>query len=156
MSATLFQQLLHAAFRQDLATSLPAGELHAYQELQRAPAREQGFRFERVRLLVAMSLMKSLTDLGDLDQSRQVLQVLQRALTAGSIEQIDAIITKDARHFERLYTDLFVNEEGEQLLHLFERTLDADSMPAMDAVIQEAAELVDDLDFDAPHEDDED
>lgn len=156
MSATLFQQLLHAAFRQDLAGAVASSDLHAYQALQRAPAREQGFHFERVRLLVAVSLMKALADLGDHDESRQVQQVLLRALTAKSIEQIDAIITKDAQHFERLYTDLYVNEEGEQLLHLFERTLDADTMPAMDAVIQEAAELLDDLDFDAPHDDDED
>lgn len=155
MSATLFQQLLHAAFRQDLATAVGPTGLHAYQDLQRAPAREQGFRFERVRLLVAVSLMKALADLGDHEESRQVQQVLLRALSATSIEQIDAIITKDAQHFERLYTDLYVNEEGEQLLHIFERTLDADTMPAMDAVIQEAAELVDELDFDAPHEDDE-
>ncbi|GAB3835112.1 hypothetical protein [Hymenobacter jeollabukensis] len=155
MSATLFQQLLHAAFRQDAPALLPSTDLQAYQELQRAPAREQGFHFERVRLLVAMSLMKALADLGDHDESRQVQQVLHRALTARSIEQIDAIITKDAQHFERLYTDLYVNDEGEQLLHLFERTLDADTMPAMDAVIQEASDLVDALDFDAPHEDDE-
>ncbi|RTQ50099.1 hypothetical protein EJV47_10700 [Hymenobacter gummosus] len=156
MSATLFQQLLHAAFRQDLSTAVASADLHAYQDLERAAPREQGFRFERLRLLVAMSLMRALADLGDHDESRQVQQVLQRALTARSIEQIDATITKEAKHFERLYTDLYVNEEGEQLLHLFERTLDADTMPAMDAVIQEAAELVDELDFDAPHEDDED
>ncbi|GAB2966079.1 hypothetical protein GCM10027048_40220 [Hymenobacter coalescens] len=155
MSATLFQQLLHAAFRQDAATYLPSDDLHAYGELQRAPRREQGFRFERVRLLVAMSLMKALADLGDHDESRQVQHVLHQALQAGSIEQIDATITKEAKRFERLYTDLYVNDEGEQLLHLFERTLDADSIPAMDAVIQEAADLVDTLDFDAPHDDDE-
>ncbi|OON69160.1 hypothetical protein [Hymenobacter sp. CRA2] len=156
MSATLFQQLLHGAFRQEAADYLPHTDLQAYSDLQRAAPREQGFRFERVRLLVAMSLMKALADLGDHEESRQVLQVLHKALKAKSADQIDAVITKEAHHFERLYTDLYVNDEGEQLLHLFERTLDADSIPAMDAVIQEAAELVDDLDFDAPHEDDED
>jgi hypothetical protein len=155
MSATLFQQLLHAAFRQDVSTAVDPADMQAYQELQRAAPREQGFRFERLRLLVAMSLMKALADLGDHDESRQVQQVLHRALTARSIEQIDAIITKETQHFERLYTDLYVNDEGEQLLHLFERTLDADTMPAMDAVIQASAELVDELDFDAPHDDED-
>jgi hypothetical protein len=120
------------------------------------PPAEQGFRFERVRLLVAMSLMKALADLGDHDESRQVLEVLHRAAAARSIEQIDAVITKEAQRFERLYTDLYVNSEGEQLLHLFERTLDADSLPMMAGVIEEAADLVAELDFDATgHDEDE-
>ncbi|AYA35621.1 hypothetical protein D3Y59_00260 [Hymenobacter oligotrophus] len=156
MPATTFQQLLSAAFRQEGPTYLQPHDLQAYHTLQQVPPAEQGFRFERVRLLVAMSLMKALADLGDHDESRQVMQVLHKALEARSTQQIDAVITKEAHRFERLYTDLYVNEEGSQLLGLFERTLDADSIPAMDQVIEEAFELVSELDFQQQADEDED
>ncbi|KUG06806.1 hypothetical protein [Solirubrum puertoriconensis] len=156
MPATTFQQLLDAAFRQDGPTYLLPDDLKAYQTLHRSAPAEQGFRFERVRLLVAMSLMKALADLGDHEESRQVMEVLHKALGARSTQQIDSIITKDAHRFERLYTDLYVNEEGSLLLNLFERTLDADSIPAMDQVMEEALDLVSELDFNHQAEEDED
>ena len=72
---------------------------------------------------------------------------VHRALRARSTTEIDALIQKDAKRFERLYTNLYVNEQGEQLLHLFESTLAADSQPALEGVIREALALAQQLDF---------
>jgi hypothetical protein len=101
-------------------------------------------------------LLKLLTDLGDHEESRRVLDVLHRALGARSVAEIDAVITRDAKLFERLYTNLYVNEEGEQILHLFESTLDADTKAMLDAVIDAAVVLAEGLDFDALHDDEDD
>ncbi|MBO0358737.1 hypothetical protein J0X19_12330 [Hymenobacter sp. BT186] len=153
-----YEELLRAAFSRipDPGRYLTSATLAAYDEFRRAKNPELSFRFERVRLGVAMSLLQLLADLGDHDESRQVLAVLHRALGARSTSEIDAIIQKEVKHFERLYTNLYVNEEGEQLLHLFERTLDADSQPLMEEVIQEALALTQELDFTQDEEDDED
>ncbi|HEX8348682.1 MAG TPA: hypothetical protein VF598_01850, partial [Hymenobacter sp.] len=103
----------------------------------------------------AMSTLKLLADLGDHEESRRVMEVLHKALGARSVADIDATITRDAKLFERLYTNLYVNEEGEQLLNLFERTLDADTKAMMDEVIVETLELAAKLDFDASDEEDD-
>lgn len=157
MSALHYEQLLRAAFRTDAdaAYYLTEPDTAAYATFEHAKHKDIAFRFERVRLGVAMSLLKLLTDLGDHEESRRVLDVLHRALSARSVADIDTIITRDAKLFERLYTNLYVNEEGEQLLHLFERTLDADTQPLMDAVIKEALALAEELDFDAVDEDED-
>ena len=158
MSALRYEQLLRAAFRTDAdaAYYLTEPDTAAYATFEHANQADTPFRFERVRLGVAMSLLKLLTDLGDHEESRRVLDVLHRALRARSVADIDATITREAKLFERLYTNLYVNDEGEQLLHLFERTLDADTQPMMDAVIKEALALAQELDFDAVDEEDED
>lgn len=157
MSALRYEQLLRAAFRTDAdaAYYLTEPDTAAYATFEHASRADMPFRFERVRLGVAMSLLKLLTDLGDHEESRRVLDVLHRALGARSVADIDATITREAKVFERLYTNLYVNDEGEQLLHLFERTLDADTQPMMDAVIEEALELAQELDFDRPDDDDD-
>lgn len=149
-----YEQLLHEAFRRaaEPRRFLAPLTLSAYDDMQRAPAPQLAFRFERVRLGVAMSLLQLLADLGDHEDSRRVVDVLQRALRAGSVTDIDKTMHKEAATFERLYSNLYVNEEGEQLLHLFERTLDADSERAMDVIIQEALELAQELDFDREEE----
>lgn len=150
-----YQELLRTAFSRvaEPGRYLAAATLAAYTDFERASKAELPFRFERVRLGVAMSLLQVLADLGDHDESRQVLEALNRALRARSTTEIDATIQKDAKLFERLYTNLYVNEEGEQLLHLFERTLDADTKPLMDEVINEALALISELNFD--HDDDD-
>jgi len=152
-----YEELLREAFRRvpEPGRYLTPPTLAAYVDFQRAKTTDLSFRFERVRLGVAMSLLQLLADLGDHDESRQVLAVLHRALGARSTTEIDAIIQKEVKHFERLYTNLYVNEEGEQLLQLFERTLDADSQPLMEDVIQEALALAQELDFTQDDEDDE-
>jgi hypothetical protein len=152
----VFEDLLSEAFRRvpNPAHFLTPATLAAYAELQQAPARDLSFRFERVRLATAMSLLQLLADLGDHDDSRKVVEALHRALQARSIAEIDAVMHKEAKAFERLYTNLYVNDEGELLLNLFERTLDADSQPLMDAVLREASQLARELDFE--RDDDED
>jgi hypothetical protein len=156
MSTASYEQLLHAAFRTEADTKyLSAPILGAYQEFERAAKPDLAFRFERVRLAVAMSTLKLLADLGDHEESRRVMEVLHKALGARSVADIDATITRDAKLFERLYTNLYVNEEGEQLLNLFERTLDADTKAMMDEVIVETLELAAKLDFDASDEEDD-
>ncbi|HEX8428616.1 hypothetical protein [Hymenobacter sp.] len=152
-----YQELLRTAFSRVAEPSryLSPPTLAAYTDFERAGKAELPFRFERVRLGVAMSLLQLLADLGDHDESRQVLEVLNRALGARSTTEIDAIIQKEVKHFERLYTNLYVNEEGEQLLHLFERTLDADTELLMDEVINEALALIPELDFDHNEDDEE-
>ncbi|UPL48112.1 hypothetical protein [Hymenobacter sublimis] len=153
-----YQRLLQLAFSSeaDAAHYLHPTTLAAYRTFEQAAPAELVYRFERVRLGVALALMKLLSDLGDLEESRRVLDVLHRALRAPSVAAIDATITKEANVFERLYTNLYVNEEGEQLLNLFERALDADSQPLMDDVIREALKLAPNLDFTHLTEEDED
>jgi len=153
-----YEQLLRAAFRAeaDVATYLNEPTRTAYAAFEQAPKADLAFRFERVRLGVAMSLLKLLADLGDHEESRRVMEVLHKALRARSVADIDATITRDAKLFERLYTNLYVNDEGEQLLNLFERTLDADTKPLMDEIIEEALDLASELDFDASDDEDED
>ncbi|GAA3999395.1 hypothetical protein GCM10022408_07940 [Hymenobacter fastidiosus] len=157
MSAISYEQLLHQAFStaEDATRFLTEPTTTAYATFARASKAEVAFRFERVRLGVAMALMKLLADLGDHEESRRVLEVLHKALRAQSVADIDATITRDAKLFERLYTNLYVNEDGELLLNLFERALDADSQPLMDEVIQDALEVAGELDF-SPHGDDDD
>ncbi|UOQ65267.1 hypothetical protein [Hymenobacter volaticus] len=152
-----YQELLRTAFSRVAEPNryLSAATLAAYTDFERANKAELPFRFERVRLGVAMSLLQLLADLGDHDESRQVLAVLHRALGARSTSEIDSIIQKDAKLFDKFYTNLYVNEEGEQLLHLFERTLDADTKPLMDEVIHEALALIPELDFNHDEEDED-
>ena len=152
---TPYEQLLHLAFTapNDVKYYLTPNALQAYDLLRKAPATQLPFRFEQVRLGLAMSLLKLVSELGDHDESRQVLDVLHRALNeARSPEDIDRIIGREARLFDRLYENLYVNEEGEELLNLFGRTLDADAPALLEAVAQEGVDLARTLDF-SPDED---
>ena len=153
-----YEELLREAFSRvaDPARFLTPSTLVAYSDFQRASANDLSFRFERVRLGTAMSILQLLADLGDQDDSRKLAEALNRALTARSIAEIDTAMHKEAKAFERLYTNLYVNEEGELLLNLFERTLDADSQPTMDDTIEEALQLARTLDFTRDDEEDED
>lgn len=151
----VFEDLLREAFRRtpNPAPYLAPSTLAAYAELQQASPRDLSFRFERVRLATAMSILQLLSDLGDNDDSRKVVDALQRALQARSTAEIDTVMHKEAKAFERLYTNLYVNDEGELLLNLFERTLDADSQALMDEVIQETTALAGTLNFERDEDD---
>ena len=153
---TSYEQLLHLAFTapNDVKYYLTPTALHAYAALRNAPRAEQPFRFEQVRLGIAMSLLRLVSELGDHDESRQVLDVLHRALSeARSPEDIDRIVSREAKLFDRLYENLYVNEEGEELLNLFGRTLDADAPELLEEVAQEAVDLARTLDFNSDDED---
>ncbi len=152
---TPYEQLLHLAFTapNDVKYYLTPATLRAYDQLRAALPAERPFRFEQMRLGLAMSLLKLVSELGDHDESRQVLAVLHRALNeARSPEDIDRIVGREARLFDRLYENLYVNEEGEELLNLFGRTLDADAPALLEDVAQEAVDLARTLDF-SPDED---
>lgn len=145
-----YEQLLHIAFHapNDVRYYLTPTALRAYDEFRRAPRAEQPFRFEQVRLGLALALLKLVAELGDHDESRQVIDVLHRALNeAHSPEAIDAIISREAKLFDRLYENLYVNEEGEELLNLFARTLEADAPELLEDVALEAVEVARNLDF---------
>ena len=147
-----YEQLLHLAFTapNDVKYFLTPTTLRAYDQFSAASTADRPFRFEQVRLGLAMSLLKLLSELGDHDESRQVLDVLHRALSeARSPEDIDRIVGREARLFDRLYENLYVNEEGEELLNLFGRTLDADAPELLEEVAQEAVNLARTLDFTA-------
>ena len=153
---TPYEQLLHLAFTapNDVKFYLTPTTLCAYDQLQAAPPAQRPFRFEQVRLGLAMGLLKLVSELGDHDESRQVLDVLQRALNeARSPEDIDRIVGREARLFDRLYENLYVNEEGEELLNLFGRTLDADAPELLEVIAQEAVDLARTIDF-SPEEED--
>ena len=150
MPASPYQRLLELAFAADPAAAdryLTPTTREAYHAFGQAAPADLAYRFERVRLGVALALLRLLAELGDMDEARQVLDVLKNALQAPSVAGIDKAMQKGATTFDRLYANLYVNEDGEQVLHLFERTLDADTRLLMDDVIQEALQLVPTLDF---------
>ena len=151
-----YEQLLHLAFTapNDVKYYLTPVALRAHDELRAAPPAQQPFRFEQVRLGLALGLLKLVSELGDHAESRQVLDVLHRALNeARSPEDIDRIIGREARLFDRLYENLYVNEEGEELLNLFGRTLDADAPELLEEIAHESVALARTLDFSDEQED---
>ena len=152
-----YEQLLHLAFTapNDVKYYLTPTALRAYDALRAAPPAQLPFRFEQMRLGLAMSLLQLVSELGDHEASRQVLDVLHRALSeARSPEDIDRIVGRDAKLFDRLYENLYVNEEGEELLNLFGRTLDADAPELLEEIAHEGVALARTLDFSAEEGDD--
>ena len=147
-----YEQLLHLAFTapNDVKYYLTPTALRAYDALCTAPPAQRPFRFEQVRLGLAMGLLQLVSELGDHEASRQVLDVLHRALSeARSPADIDRIVGRDARLFDRLYENLYVNEEGEELLNLFGRTLDADAPELLEEIAHEGVALARTIDFSA-------
>lgn len=154
---TAYEQLLHLAFTtpNDARYFLTPTALHAHEHLQAATPPERPFRFEQLRLGLAMSLLKLLADLGDHAESRQALDLLHRALhEARSPADIDRIIGRDARLFDKLYENLYVNEQGEEVLNLFGRTLEAEAPEQLDEVARDGVQLARNLDF-SPDDEDE-
>ena len=145
-----YEQLLHLAFAApaEAAHYLTPTARQAHDRFRAAAPPEQPFRFEQLRLGLAMSLLKLLADLGDHDESRRVQDVLHRALEQSRTPQdIDRLVSRDARLFDQLYNNLYVNEQGEELLNLFGRTLEADAPTLLDAIAREGVALARTLDF---------
>ena len=155
MSDSSFEILIKRALQSQEPNLFDRSEAAVYKEFELTEARHRGgpgqarpgdqlhFKFEKVRLGVAVALMQVFSDMADDEESRQVLQVLKQAAQAGSIAQIDAIINKNMKAFDKLYQDLYINDEGQMLLELFERTLHADSKAEMDGIIAEGLKLID-------------
>ncbi|QNF33912.1 hypothetical protein HUW51_14710 [Adhaeribacter swui] len=112
------------------------------------------FAFEKIRLGVATALMQIFTDLGGGEVSEKVLAVLKKAAKATNINQIDAIIQKENKVFDKLFQDLYTNTEGELILDLFARTLEADSRREMNQIVKETLQALENLEF--PEEENED
>jgi hypothetical protein len=153
-----YEQLLHLAFHapNDARYYLTPATRQAYDLFRKAPTAEQPFRFEQVRLGLALALLKLVADLGDHHESRDVLALLHRALAeARSPEDIDRIIGREAQLFDRMYDNLYVNEEGEGLFNLFGRTLEAEAPQQLEEIALEGVELARSIDFSADEDDDE-
>ncbi|MCJ8165304.1 hypothetical protein MKJ04_10655 [Pontibacter sp. E15-1] len=117
---------------------------------------ELNFRFERLRLVVALAFVKAFTRLSNNEKSVEVLELLEQALQAKSTKEIDKVVQKKIAAFDNLYHEIFVNEQREQLLGLFEQTLDAASKEELDELIFEGLELMQDINWEADKEDDPD
>jgi hypothetical protein len=117
---------------------------------------ELHFRFERLRLVVALAFVKAFARLAQNEKSAEVLDVLQEALRARSTKEIDKVVQKRITAFDQLYHEIFVNEQREQILGLFEQTLDADAKEELDELIKEGLEVLQETDWDAANDEDED
>ncbi len=167
MSAKSFEMLLELAFDSDNPEVYEEGATQVYQQFEKAykdmlqkggnATEELNFRFERLRLGVAMAFVKAFVRLADNEKSQEVLEVLQQAIKAKNTREIDKIIQKQIAKFDHLYHEIFVNEERNYLLGMFERTLDAASKDELDELIFQGLELLPEVDWDAPkHEEDDD
>ena len=166
MSAKSFELLLETAFAPQTPQVFEEPAAAVYQQLEQAlkssrtkggkAIDEVGFRFERLRLGVAIALIKAYARLADNEGAKDVLQLLQEAVKAKSTREIDKIIQKKIGLFDNLYHEIFVNEQRENLLALFEQTLDATSKEEIDDLILEGLEALQEIDFDAPQADEDD
>ncbi|OKL39445.1 hypothetical protein [Pontibacter flavimaris] len=168
MSARSFELLLETAFDSPNPPVFEEGAATVYTELERTlreakfsagSSREQlSYRFERLRLGVAIAFVKAFLRLAENEKSKEVLEVLQEAVKAKNTREIDKIVQKRIASFDNLYHEIFVNPQREEILHLFELTLDAGTKEELDELIMEGLELLNEVDWDAPHntEDDDD
>ncbi|WP_266204429.1 hypothetical protein [Pontibacter kalidii] len=168
MSARSFELLLETAFDSPNPPVFEEGAATVYTDLERAlreakfsqgSSREQlSYRFERLRLGVAIAFVKAFLRLAENEKSKEVLEVLQEAIKAKNTREIDKIVQKRIASFDNLYHEIFVNPQREQILHLFELTLDSGTKEELDELIMEGLELLSEVDWDAPHnpEDDDD
>lgn len=168
MSAKSFDLLLQTAYDTEKPHVFGEGAPAVYQQLDQAlrtslqtkgsNREELSFRFERLRLGVAIAFVKAFLRLADNEKSHEALEVLQDAIKAKNTKEIDKIVQKRIASFDHLYHEIFVNPAREEILHLFERTLDAGSKEEIDELIFEGLELLTQIDWDAQRseEDDED
>lgn len=169
MSAKSFELLLETAYDSPNPPVFEEGAATVYTELERALRdakfskggnREHlSFRFERLRLGIAVAFVKAFLRLADNEKSHEVLEVLLEAIKANNTREIDKIVQKRIATFDNLYHEIFVNPQREEILHLFELTLDAGTKEELDDLIMEGLELLSQVDWDATHgpeEDDDD
>jgi len=154
MLASNFELLISRSLRSENPGLFDKSEGAVYKEFELAESRNWAdpahahpgdnlhFKFEKVRLGVAIALMQIFYDMSENDDSHQVLEALKQAAHATSIAQMDAEINKKIKAFDKLYQDLYINDEGEMLLGLFERTLSADSKRELDNIMAEALKLL--------------
>ncbi|GAB3829701.1 hypothetical protein [Pontibacter rugosus] len=168
MSAKSFELLLQTAFDTEEPNVFEEGAPEVYLALERALREakfakgnnrdELSFRFERLRLGMAIAFVQAFLRLADNEKSQEVLEVLKDALKAKNTREIDKIIQKRIASFDHLYHEIFVNPQREGILELFEFTLDAGTKEELDDLILEGLELMAEIDWNAKHSeaDDED
>lgn len=165
MSAKNLQLLLETAYDSENPQVFEEGAANVYRKFEEEyrnyvktnkPTQELNFRFERVRLGMAIAFIKAYTRLADNETSIEALQVLQEALKAKSSKDIDKIVQKKIAVFDNLYHEIFVNEEREQILGLFEATLDAGAKEELDELMLEGLELLTSIDFEHHAQQDDD
>jgi len=166
MSARSLELLLETAYDSGEAPVLAEGAGSIYQDFEKThkasrtsagkATDELNFRFERLRLVIALAFVKAFTRLSHNEKSAEVLEVLQEALKAKSTKEIDKIVQKRIATFDNLYHEIFINEQREQLLALFEQTLDAASKEALDELIFEGLDLLQEVDWEASQDEDSD
>ncbi|MFD2245778.1 hypothetical protein [Pontibacter ruber] len=166
MSARSFELLLDTAFAPEEPKLFDTSAAAVYQKFEQVfkasrldkgkPSEELSYLFEMVRLGVAIAFIKAYSRLADNEGARDVLELLKEALHAKNTREIDKIIQKKIALFDSLYHEIFVNEQRELILGLFERTLDASSKEELDELMLEGLELLQEIDFEATTEDDED
>jgi hypothetical protein len=166
MSAKSFEILLQSAFDTETPNVFEEGATQVYTQLEKAFRNaniqkggsndELSYRFERLRLGVAIAFVKAFTRLSNNEKSKEALETLQEAIKAKNTREIDKIIQKKIKTFDNLYHEIFVNEQREEILHLFERTLDAGTVEELDELIFQGIELLQEVDWEATaHEDDD-
>jgi hypothetical protein len=165
MSASSLELLLQTAYHNN-STPLPEGEADSiYINFEKAyrvfrssgrASEELHFRFERLRLVVALAFVKAFTRLAQNEKSAEVLDVLQDALKAKSTKEIDKVVQKRIAVFDQLYHEIFVNEQREQILGLFEQTLDADAKEELDELIRVGLEVLQEADWEVANDEDHD
>ncbi|WP_299703699.1 hypothetical protein [uncultured Pontibacter sp.] len=166
MSAKSFELLLDTAYAPEKPHVFEGTSTAVYQQLEQAlkasrlrqgnPSEEVGFRFERVRLGVAIAIIKAYARLADNEGAKDALALLLEAANAKNTREIDKIIQKKIALFDNLYHEIFVNEQREHLLALFEQTLDAASKEEIDELILEGLETLQEIDFEAAQHDEDD
>lgn len=154
MTEANFELLLQNALKTNNPEIFEANPAVLYKEFELAEAKLRNqfdrsqpneninFKFEKIRLGIAVALMQVFSEISDDEDAHQVLSTLKKACKAASIAQIDAIINRDIKAFDNLYKDLFINDEGEMLLALFERTLHADSKNELAQIIKESLKVL--------------
>ncbi len=167
MSARSFELLLETAYAPEKPAVFETGAASVYQKFEQAfkasrvqkggqSTEELNYRFEILRLGIAIAFVKAFTRLADNENTKEVLDLLQQAIKAKNTREIDKIVQKKIALFDNLYHEIFVNEQREEILGLFERTLDAGSKEELDELIMEGLELLQEVDFDRSHDDDDD
>ncbi|MBK0402287.1 hypothetical protein I5M27_04780 [Adhaeribacter sp. BT258] len=159
MSAASFEYLLENAFGPDHALTKKIMQKNLYENFIAAEDKhrlrtsqdfdeELAFAFERLRLGIGVALIQVFVRLSENPESKQVVDLLLKALEAKSIEEIDKIMHEGVAAFDNLYTDVFVNKDREAILELFEKNLEAENKAQLNGVLRDGLAQLDHIDWD--------
>ena len=159
MSAASFEYLLENAFgpedplvkkilNKNLYENFIAAEDKHRERNKQEYDEDLAFAFERLRLGIGAALISVFVRLSENPESRQVVDLLLKALEAKNIEEIDQTMHSGVEAFDNLYTDVFVNKDRENILALFERNLEAENKAQLNGVLRDGLALLDNIDWD--------